>query len=78
MTNGSNARAFAHGLIDSRTQSQLRSLYRLCYLLTTNEQPIYLVRVDERPQMNGGLFVLAGKQQRIEKIIERNGRIRRV
>ena len=60
------------------TEAQLRNFYRLCYLLTTNEQPIHLVRVDERPQMNGGLFVLAGKQERIERIIERNGRIRRV
>lgn len=65
-------------LMKEPTEAQLRSLYRLCYLLTTNEQPIYLVRVDERPILEGALFVLAGRREGIERIIERNGRIRRV
>ncbi len=60
------------------TEAQMRSLYQLCYLLTTNEQPIHLVRVDERPQMDGALYVLAGQQEGIERIIELSGRIRRV
>ena len=63
-------------MMSEPTQAQLRSFYRLCYLLTTNEQPVYLVRVDERSQMDGALFVLAGRFEEIEGIIERDGRIR--
>lgn len=55
------------------TAAQLRSLYRLCHLLTNVMfQPIYIVRLDERT-MN--LFILAGQEEEIELEIQPNGNI---
>lgn len=54
------------------TLAQLKSLYRLCYLLTRMFQPIHLVRLDERTL---NLFILAGQGEDIELEIHADGRI---
>jgi len=55
------------------TGAQLRSLYRLCHLLTNMMfQPIHIVRLDER-SLN--LFILAGQGEDIEFEIQPDGSI---
>ncbi len=55
------------------TGKQLKSLYRLCHILTNFMfQPIYIVRIDERTQ---NLFVLAGHEEEIEFEIRPSGNI---
>ncbi len=55
------------------TVAQLRSLYRLCHLLTNLVfQPIYIVRLDER---TNNLFILAGYGEEIELEIQSDGMI---
>lgn len=55
------------------TAAQLRSLYRLCHLLTNVMfQPIHTVRLDERTL---NLFILAGQGEEIELEIQPDGRI---
>ncbi|UBF24778.1 hypothetical protein K9N68_24410 [Kovacikia minuta CCNUW1] len=55
------------------TDAQVRSLYRLCHLLTNVMfQPIHIVRLDERTL---NLFILAGKEEEIELEIRPNGSI---
>ena len=46
------------------TDSQLRSLYRICYQLTyTMFQPIHLICIDERTQ---NIYILAGYEEELE------------
>ncbi|MFB2879732.1 DUF6888 family protein [Floridanema aerugineum] len=55
------------------TGAQLRTLYRLCHLLTNMMfQPIHIVRLDER-SLN--LFILAGQGENIEFEIQPDGSI---
>ena len=55
------------------TQAQLRTLYRLCHLLTNMMfQPIHIVRLDERTL---NLFILAGQGEEIELEIQSDGSI---
>jgi hypothetical protein len=55
------------------TGAQIKTLYRICYLLTNVMfQPIHIVRLDER-SLN--LFVLAGRDEEIEIEIQPDGRI---
>jgi hypothetical protein len=55
------------------TGAQLRTLYRLCHLLTNVMfQPVYIVRLDERTL---NLFVLAGQGEEIELEIQPDGSI---
>ena len=55
------------------TGAQLRTLYRLCHLLTNMMfQPIHIVRLDER-SLN--LFILAGQSEDIEFEIQPDGSI---
>ncbi|MFB2936109.1 MAG: hypothetical protein WBV73_03450 [Phormidium sp.] len=55
------------------TGAQLRTLYRLCHLLTNMMfQPIHIVRLDER-SLN--LFILAGQGEDIEFEIQPDGSI---
>ncbi len=55
------------------TGKQLKSLYRLCYLLTNVMfQPIHIVRIDERTL---NIFILAGNYEEIEFEIQLNGDI---
>jgi hypothetical protein len=55
------------------TGAQLRTLYRLCHLLTNMMfQPIHIVRLDER-SLN--LFILAGQGEDIEFEIQADGSI---
>ncbi|OKH24442.1 hypothetical protein NIES593_07110 [Hydrococcus rivularis NIES-593] len=55
------------------TAAQLRSLYRLCHLLTNVMfQPIHIVRLDERTL---NLFILAGQHEEIEFEIKLDGNI---
>ncbi|OUL26904.1 hypothetical protein BV372_26125 [Nostoc sp. T09] len=52
---------------------QLRTLYRLCHLLTNMMlQPIHIVRLDERTL---NLFILAGQDEEIELEIQADGSI---
>ena len=46
------------------TDSQLSSLYRICYQLTyTMLQPIHLICIDERTQ---NIYILAGYEEELE------------
>lgn len=55
------------------TDAQLRTLYRLCHLLTNMMfQPIHIVRLDERTL---NLFILAGQGEEIELEIQSDGSI---
>ncbi|GAB4205801.1 MAG: hypothetical protein Fur006_62310 [Coleofasciculaceae cyanobacterium] len=55
------------------TAAQLRTLYRLCHLLTNIMfQPIHIVRLDERTL---NLFILAGQNEEIELEIRPDGSI---
>lgn len=55
------------------TESQLRTLYHQCHLLTNVVfQPIHIIRLDER---TGNLFILAGHRETIEFEIDPNGEI---
>ena len=46
------------------TDSQLSSLYRICYQLTyTMFQPIHLICIDERTQ---NIYILAGYEEELE------------
>lgn len=55
------------------TGEQLRTLYRLCHLLTNIMfQPIHIVRLDERTL---NLFILAGQGEEIELEIQPDGSI---
>ncbi|MFB2834281.1 DUF6888 family protein [Floridanema evergladense] len=55
------------------TGAQLKTLYRLCHLLTNMMfQPIHIVRLDER-SLN--LFILAGQAEDIEFEIQPDGSI---
>ncbi|WP_367274814.1 hypothetical protein [Microcoleus sp. CAWBG556] len=55
------------------TAEQLRSLYRLCHLLTNVMfHPIHIVRLDERTL---NLFILAGQSEEIELEIQPDGSI---
>ncbi len=55
------------------TFEQLRSLYRLCHLLTNVMfQPIHIIRLHERTL---NLFILAGYEEGIELEILPNRRI---
>lgn len=55
------------------TAAQLKSLYRVCYLLTNVMfQPIHIVRIDERTL---NLFILAGQSEEIEFEIQPDGGI---
>jgi hypothetical protein len=55
------------------TGAQLRTLYRLCHILTNVMfQPIHIVRLDERTL---NLFVLAGQDEEIELEIQPDGSI---
>jgi hypothetical protein len=55
------------------TGAQLKTLYRLCHLLTnTMLQPIHIVRLDER---TFNLFILAGQGEEIEIEIQPDGSI---
>jgi hypothetical protein len=55
------------------TGEQLRTLYRLCHLLTNIMlQPIHIVRLDERTL---NLFILAGQDEEIELEIQADGSI---
>jgi hypothetical protein len=52
------------------TTEELRSLYRLCHLLTNVMfHPIHIVRLDERTL---NLFILAGQNEEIEFEIQPN------
>lgn len=54
-------------------ESQLRSLYIQCHMLTNMMfQPIHVVRLDER---TGNLFLLAGREETIEFEIDPEGRL---
>ncbi|MFM7600995.1 MAG: DUF6888 family protein [Pseudanabaena sp.] len=53
------------------TDSQLSSLYRICYQLTyTMLQPIHLICIDERTQ---NIYILAGYQEELEFQVLPNG-----
>ncbi len=53
------------------TAAQLRTLYRLCYLLTNVMlQPVHIVRLDERTL---NIFILAGHNEEIEMEIRPEG-----
>lgn len=55
------------------TDAQMRTLYRLCHLLTNMMfQPIYIVHLDERTL---NLFILAGQGEEIELEIQPDGSI---
>jgi hypothetical protein len=55
------------------TGAQLRTLYRLCHILTNVMfQPIHIVRLDERTL---SLFVLAGQDEEMELEIQPDGSI---
>ena len=55
------------------TGKQLKSLYRLCHILTNVMfQPIHIVRIDERTL---NIFILAGNDEEIEFEIQTNGNI---
>lgn len=55
------------------TDAQMRTLYRLCHLLTNMMfQPIHIVRLDERTL---NLFILAGQGEEIELEIQPDGSI---
>lgn len=55
------------------TGKQLKSLYRLCHILTnTMFKPIHIVRIDERTL---NVFILAGDNEEIEFEIQPNGSI---
>jgi hypothetical protein len=59
--------------MDEPTVEQLKSLYRLCHLLTNVMfQPIHIVRLDERTL---NLFLLAGNEESLEFEILPNGRV---
>ncbi len=59
--------------MDDPTVEQLKSLYRLCHLLTNVMfQPILIVRLDER---TFNLFLLAGNEESLEFEILPNGRV---
>jgi hypothetical protein len=53
------------------TDSQLSSLYRICYQLTyTMLQPIHLICIDERTQ---NIYILAGYEEELEFQVLPNG-----
>ena len=53
------------------TDSQLSSLYRICYQLTyTMLQPIHLICIDDRTQ---NIYILAGYQEELEFQVLPNG-----
>lgn len=55
------------------TAAQLRTLYRLCHVLTNVMfQPVHIVRLDE---MTLNLFILAGHNEEIEIEIRPDGSI---
>ncbi len=55
------------------TAAQLRSLYRLCHLLTNVMfQPIHIVRLDERTL---NLFILAGQGEGLSLRFNRMGEL---
>lgn len=55
------------------TAAQLRTLYRLCHVLTNVMfQPVHIVRLDERTL---NLFILAGHNEEIEIEIRPDGSI---
>ncbi len=55
------------------TGKQLKSLYRLCHILTNVMfQPIHIVRIDEGTL---NLFILAGHDEEIEFEIQPDGSI---
>ena len=55
------------------TPAQLRSLYRISYVLTNVMfQPIHIIRIDER---TGNLFILAGHNEDIELEIDPEGEV---
>ncbi|NEQ96574.1 MAG: hypothetical protein F6K30_07610 [Cyanothece sp. SIO2G6] len=59
--------------MESPTVEQLRTLYRLCHLLTNVVlHPIHIIRLDER---TANLFVLAGHEEEIELEIQPDGMI---
>lgn len=59
--------------MEQPTESQLRTLYRLCHLLTNMMfQPIHIIRLDERTL---NLFILVGQDEEIELEIEPDGSI---
>lgn len=59
--------------MNESTTQQLRTLYRLCHLLTNRMfQPLHIVRLDERTL---DLFVLAGNEEGLEFEILPDGKI---
>ncbi len=59
------------GEMNEPTEAQLRSLYRICYVLTNVMfQPIHIMRMDERTR---NLFILAGHSEDTELEIRLDG-----
>jgi hypothetical protein len=57
--------------MNEATVQQLRSLYRICYVLTNVMfQPIHIIRIDER---TSNIFILAGHSEDIEIEIAKDG-----